>query len=53
LLYKYFRKTVVQHKTNKRIKFVVRKQSGFFITFTLHDERTYFFPEPIFLSTFS
>jgi hypothetical protein len=34
LVYKYVRKTVVQHKTIKRIKFVVRKQSGFFNTFT-------------------
>jgi galactokinase len=35
-VYKYVRKTVVQHKTIKRIKFVVRKvwkQSGFFNTF--------------------
>jgi hypothetical protein len=35
LVYKYVRKTVVQHKTIKRIKFVVRKQSGFFNTFSL------------------
>jgi hypothetical protein len=35
LLYKYFRKIVVQHKTNKKIKFVVRKQTGFFITFNV------------------
>jgi hypothetical protein len=33
-MYKYVRKTVVQHKTIKRIKFVDRKQSGFFNTFT-------------------
>jgi hypothetical protein len=35
LVYKYVRKTVVQHKTIKRIKFVVWKQSGFFITFSM------------------
>jgi hypothetical protein len=35
LVYKYDRKTVVQHKTIKRIKFVVQKQSGFFKTFKL------------------
>jgi hypothetical protein len=29
LVFKYVRKTVVQHKTIRRIKFVVRKQSGF------------------------
>jgi hypothetical protein len=41
LVYKYVRKTVVQHKTIKRINFVVWKQSGFFITFSLNqDTRT-------------
>jgi hypothetical protein len=35
LVYKYVRKTVVQHKTFKRIKFVVWKQSGFFNTLLL------------------
>jgi hypothetical protein len=33
-VYKYVQKNVVQHKTIKRIKFVVRKQSGFLNTFS-------------------
>jgi hypothetical protein len=40
LVYKYVRKTVVQHKTIKRIKFVGQKQSGFFYTFTWCSQRT-------------